>query len=195
MCWDSSWIARRHMSGLPEAASLQIRRICGFARTGKGGYNKEDPKHYATLLLTAVADARVFRDCIATRVKKNNVLQHEVSGRHGAKVGGHVHFMLRMVRRTSENLRGPAQKSPGTQNPGTPEPGTRNPGTPHTPHPNPWHERTPGPCGVSSSFPVPMTPPPFALLSKHVIHMLYYMSAANLAGQIADTRLLRHSDR
>ena len=86
------------MAGLPEAANLELRRICGFARTGKGGYDTTDPKHYAMLLLTAVADAKVFRECYATRVQQNNVLQHEVSGRHGSKVGGHVHFMLRLVR-------------------------------------------------------------------------------------------------
>lgn len=86
------------MAGLPEAANLELRRICGFARTGKGGYDTTDPKHYALLLLTAVADAKVFRECYATRVQQNNVLPHEVSGKHGSKVGGHVHFMLRLVR-------------------------------------------------------------------------------------------------
>ena len=130
------------MSGLPEAASLQIRRICGFARTGKGGYNKEDPKHYAMLLLTAVADARVFRDCIATRVKKNNVLQHEVSGRHGAKVGGHVHFMLRMVRRTSESeMKQSPRPSPEIS---TRHPEPRNPGTPESRNPTYPPTQTPG---------------------------------------------------
>ena len=83
------------MAGLPEAANILIRESCRLPRTGKGEYTLKDDQFCAILLCTTVTDHKTYSTCIAD----NNVYDHERKGKRGAQVGGHIHWVIRKVRR------------------------------------------------------------------------------------------------